>query len=58
MVKSVEVDLPSYPATVSVKSFTTKSGAIYEIIETTRWFGPDSVTKEHASQFVRLVDDT
>ena len=50
-------DQPPYPVILSVKSFAAKSGAIYEIIETTHWFGPDSFTKEQTSQFVRLVDD-
>jgi hypothetical protein len=56
MVKTTSVEISVYPTDISVKRFARKFGALYEVVETTHWFGPDCSVKSTTSRFVGFLD--
>jgi len=52
MTEKVEVELASYPATVTVKNISREFGAIYEVTETRHWLAPGKITKSRTSRFL------
>ncbi len=57
MTEKIEVELATYPSTITVKSISRKFGAVYEIYETRHWVAPGKVTKSRTSRFLCMAAD-